>query len=89
MAVLLVSLLAVGELLLFSDVFSLGEDLANALVVHPRVWNALAMAAVALFLLLYVLDVSYWPHRLGTFLRRFGVALVILLTLRCVRPRGS
>ena len=71
--------LAAGVLLVFSDVFKTGDDVLAMLGISSTLRYYLAYMGIGLFLVLYVLDFSYWPGRLGAILRRLGTIAVIAL----------
>ena len=72
-------LLASGILLCFSTVFTVGDDILHTLSRDPSLKNTIGAAFVLVFLLLYVLDFSYWPGAVGACCRRIGTAVLLLL----------
>ena len=61
----------------FSQTFDYGDDVINYLLVDS--WKPVATygTTVAIFLVLYLFDFSYWTGTLGVAARRLGVAVLI------------
>lgn len=73
--------LSAGVLVVFSDVFKTGDDVLAKLGISSSLRNYLAYIGAACFLLIYILDYSYWPGKLGAFMRRLCVLMVLALLL--------
>ena len=66
---------AIGFILLFSDILY-GVEVFNELSEHSTTSYVCVCLSLCTFILLYILDFSYWTGTLGTILRRTGMTLV-------------
>ena len=80
-SLIVIAAISTGVLLVFSDVFKTGDAVLDKLGISTTYRNYIAYMGVALFILLYVLDISYWPGHVGAFMRRLATLAIIAFFL--------